>query len=98
MFPVTRFKFDNEKQATKAMVSLFGADEDGNLITNSENHSVSMIGIKEFYELNDKGEVVNTVKKEGFHVNVVTRESLDVTDNVIEPVTPWFKIQGEQLS
>lgn len=95
MFPVKRFKFDNEQQATKAMIALFGTNELGELIADSENHGVSMIGVKVIHEYDDKGEIVNTITKEGFHVDVVTREPLDVTDNVIEPVTPWFKIQGE---
>lgn len=95
MFPVKRFKFDSEQKAIKSMTSLFGVNELGELITNSQNHSVSMIGVKVIHEHDENGEIVNTVTKEGFHVNVVTREPLGVTDNVIEPLTPWFKVQGE---
>ena len=95
MFPVTRFKFDNEKQATKAMIALFGTDEEGKPIDKSRDHSVTMVGVKVIHEYDEEGEIVNTVTKEGFHVNVVTREPLDVTDNVIEPLTPWVKVQGE---
>ena len=95
MFPVTRFKFDNEQQATKAMIALFGADEEGKITFDSENYSVSMLGVKVIHEYDEKGEIVNTVTKDGFHVNVVSREPLNVTENVIEPLTPWVKVQGE---
>ena len=95
MFPVTRFKFKDEAEALSAMIALFGADELGELITNSRDHSVSVIGVKVIHEHDENGEVVNTVTKEGFHVNVTTREPLGVTDNVINPLTPWFKVQGE---
>lgn len=95
MFPVTRFKFDNENQATNPMIALFGTDELVELITKSRDHSVTMVGSPTFHTYDEEGEIVDSVTKEGFHVNVVTREPLDVTDNVIEPLTPWFKVQGE---
>ena len=95
MFPVKRFKFDNEQQAVEAMIAIFGADENGELIADTENYSVSMLGVKVIHEYDEKGEIVNTVTKDGFHVNVVSREPLDVTDNVINPLTPWVKVQGE---
>ena len=74
MFPVTRFKFENEQQATDAMIALFGTNELGELISNSVNHSVTMVGSPTFHEYDSEGEIINSVTKEGFHVNVVTRE------------------------
>lgn len=95
MLPVKRFKFKDEAEALNAMIALFRVDESGELITNSRDHSISMIGSPDLSEYDEEGNLINKVVIDGFHVNVTTREPLDVTDNVIDPLTPWFKVQGE---
>lgn len=88
---VKRFKFKDKKEAINFFSKQFGVDEDGELILNSPDHSIMLLG--EISKYDQEGNLIEVV--EGCHANLVTRAESDIKDFVVDPATPIFLIQGE---